>query len=241
MGELWFRIRDFFKYTKLERRDLILSIIIITFVFAYDDKREEFNLIYWAGHFLLTFLIVALAFLVHTGTQKVFALQQGFIAEYRAWPLGLAISAMFALITGGKWYVLLPGAIYLIHVPILRLGKWRYGTNIVAQGMVAASGAIGNLIFATFALAIGAQLGFLPELFLWVATINFWILIFSLMPLPRMDGLHLFFMSRLAYIFIVSTLLAYVIFAQLKFYSWIAAFIVGVICWLLFYLYYEKA
>jgi Zn-dependent protease len=240
MGELWFRIRDFFRYTKQERRDLILSILIITFVFAYNDKKTEFNLIYWTGHFLLTLIIVSLAFLVHTGIQKVFALQQGFIAEYRSWSIGLAISAIFTLITGGRWYVLLPGAIYLIHVPILRLGKWRYGTNIVTQGMIAASGAVGNLIFATFALAIGAQLGFMPELFLWIATINFWILIFSLIPLPRMDGIHLFFMSRLAYVFIVSTLLAYIIFAQLNKYSWITSFIIGVICWLLFYLYYEK-
>lgn len=239
MKEWWFRIRDFYRFHNREKRDLLLTTLIVTFIFAYNDQSESFALASWLIHFVITGGFVALALLVHTSAQKIFGIQQGFTTEFRAWPIGLVISLILTFITSGEFYVLLIGGMVIRHVTILRLGKWRYGENESARGLIASTGPVANLILATFALAISKQIGFMPETFAWLATINLWIMVYSLLPLPRMDGIHLFVQSRLVYIFIGSTLLSYTIFAAFGIFSWILAFIIGIICWLLFFIYVE--
>lgn len=237
--EWWFRVRDFYRFHKREQKDLLLTTLIVTFIFAYNDKAEAFILANWLMNFVLTGCFVGLALFVHTSAQKIFGLQQGFTTEFRAWPIGLVISLILTLITGGNFYVLLIGGMVIRHVTLLRLGKWRYGENESARGLIASTGPVANLVLATIALALSKQLNFMPEVFGWMATINLWIMVYSLLPLPRMDGIHLFVQSRLVYVFIGSTLLSYTVFAAFGIFSWILAFIIGVICWLLFFIYVE--
>ncbi|MFP4403557.1 MAG: hypothetical protein ACLFPJ_04360 [Candidatus Woesearchaeota archaeon] len=239
MGDFLFRLRDFFRYSNRELKDLFITILIVTFAFAYDDKNEIFVLDYWIFNFIKIFFLVLISFFVYTSFQKMSALSQGFIAEYRAWSVGLAITFIFTILTQGKLYLLLMGGLVLYHVSILRLGKFRYGENINSRGLIAASGAIGNLVLATFSLAMSAQLNIMPELFNLLAVINFWLMIYSLLPIPKHDGIHLFFMSRLTYVFIFSTLLAYVLLTRFEIYSWIFSLLIGTTCWFLYYAYLE--
>lgn len=240
MGELLFRVRDFFSYTPKEKRDVMLAIAVVTLAFAYNDGSEFFELSKWTANLFLTLIMVSLTIFVHTAAQKVFALQNGFLAEFRAWPIGLLVTFALTILSAGHLIVLLPGGLMLFHSTTFRLGKWRYGENVTARGMIAASGAVANLVLATFSLAMSAQLGFMPAFFGALATINFWYMIYSLLPIPRLDGIHLFFFSRLTYVFIVSTLLAYVLLTTVGVYSWIFSFIIGVICWFMFYIYVEE-
>jgi len=123
---------------------------------------------------------------------------------------------------------------------LLRIGKFRYGENASTRGMIAASGSFANLVLATIGMMFSAQLGILPGFFEELAIINFWLMIFSLLPLPKMDGVHVFFMSRLVYVFIFSTLLAYVLLTFIDVYSWLLSFIIGVVCWFLYYINFEQ-
>lgn len=240
MGELWFRVRDFFRYSKSEQRDLLFSVLIVALVFAYDDGREIFTWSHWIFNYLLVLFMVAGAFFVHTALQKIWALKHGLLAEYRAWPTGLVITFVFAMLFQGNFYILLPGGLAMTHASILRLGRWRYGENVSTRGIIAASGAIGNVLLATFCLMMSAQLGIFPEFFgLW-AVINFWLMVYSLLPIPRLDGIHLLFWSRLVYVFIFSTLLGYVLLTLLNIYSWFFALLIGIVCWFLFYLFVES-
>jgi hypothetical protein len=239
MGDFLFRLKDFFKYSNRELRDLFITILVVAFAFAYDDKSEVFNISYWFFNYAKIFFLVLISFFVYTSFQKMAALHQGFLAEYRAWSLGLVITILVTIVTEGKFYFLLMGGLFLYHVTILRLGKFRYGENVNARGLIAAFGPIGCLVLATFSLAMSAQLKIMPELFGLLAVINFWIMIFSLLPIPKHDGIHLFFMSRLVYVFIFSTLLAYVLLTQFEIYSWIFSLVIGTICWFLYYAYVE--
>ena len=240
MGELLFRIRRFYRWEKREKRDLLITILLVAFMFGYNDGRESFVPIAWFGHFLLTLFFVSLTVLVFDGAMKVAALHQGYRAEYRMWPQGLAIGVIVTLITGGKFYLILPGGLFLHHMMILRLGKFRYGINTMAQGVIAAAGPVANLILATIALTFSAQLNIMPELFNYMAMINLWFLIYQLLPIPKINGMHIFFMSRLAYVFIFSTLASYVLLVQLGIFSWIFAFIIGVVCWFSWLWFFER-
>ena len=239
MGELIFRIKRFYRWEKRERRDIIISILAITFIFAFDDKSKAFNIIFWLMNFLKTLIIVGISFMAYDFGMKATALQQGFRAEYRMWPTGLAAGIIITLFSGGKFPLVVPGGLFLHHIMILRLGRFRYGINTVAYGTIAAAGPIANLIVMTLALAIGRQFGIATGLFDFVAFINGVMLIYQLIPLPRLNGIHIFFMSRLAYVFIAATIVAYVLLSLVHFYSWIVALLIGTVCWLLWWYFAE--
>ena len=238
--ELWFRVRDFFRYTSREKGDIIIAVLVVAFVFGYNDGREEFVTSLWLINLLKVLFIVYLSIMVRVAFQKIVALSQGFTVEFRAWPTGLGISAIVALLSNGNLYVLLFGGLIFYHMTLLRIGKFRYGENASTRGMIAASGSFANLVLATIGMMFSAQLGILPGFFEELAFINFWLMIFSLIPLPKMDGIHVFFMSRLVFVFIFSTLLAYVLLTFIDVYSWLLSFIIGVICWFLYYINFEQ-
>jgi hypothetical protein len=235
-----FRVRQFFRFQKEELKHLLISILAVTFIFAFNDKSQAFNLAYWVSNFIIIMLIVTATFFVHVSAQKVAALKVGYIAEYRMWTTGLVIGVVIALLSGGKWYVLLPGGIFIQHMAIQRLGKFRYGLNVASMAPVAAAGPIANIVLATFAVAMSRQLHILPQFFDVIATVNFWFAIFMLLPLPRMPGLYVFFFSRLTYVFIFTTILTYIILTRFEIYSWIFSILSGAACWFLYYMIVER-
>ncbi len=239
MGELAFRIKRFYRWEPRELRDIWLSILGITFIFAYNDGRATFNLALWLINFLMTAVIVVVSFFLYDGAMKVSALQQGYRAEYRMWPTGIGLGIIVTLLTGGKFPLVLAGGLFLHHHMILRLGKFRYGINRIAYGTIAAAGAFAHLILMTIALAFSRQLHILPTFFDYAARINGIMIIYNLLPIPKTNGIHIFFMSRLSYVFIAATLTGYVLLSLAGIYSWILAFIIGAACWFLWYWFIE--
>lgn len=239
MSELVYRIRRFYTWKDQELRDIFLSILAITFIFAYNDGSESFDMIHWVLNFIKILVIVFISFFAYDAGMKLSALSQGYIAEYRMWPTGLGISLIVTLLTKGEFPVLLIGGLFLHHHKILRLGKFRYGINVMAYGTIAAAGPLANLFVMTIALALSKQLHILPSIFDSVARINGYMIIYQLLPIPKTNGIHIFFMSRLAYIFIAVTLISYVLLSLVGIYSWLIAFVIGTVCWLIWYLYIE--
>jgi hypothetical protein len=239
MSELASRVKQFYRWEPIEARDIAISIIAITFIFAFDDRAETFELAHWIANFILTLIIVAVSFLAYDAAMKLAALNQGFRAEYRMWLGGIVFSLILTLLTKGKWYVLFAGGLYLHHLAILRLGKFRYGLNVAGQGTIAAAGPAAHFVLLTISLMLSRQFQFLPGLFDYVAKINGYMMIYQLLPVPRMNGIHIFFMSRLAYIFIAGSLISYVILVQLKIYSWVLALLIGAGCWVAWYWFRE--
>ena len=170
---------------------------------------------------------------------RLSALSQGFIAEYKMWTTGIGLSLVFTLLTKGEYPLLLVGGLFLHHHKILRLGKFRHGINLMAYGSIAAAGPLANLLVMTVALALSKQLHILPTFFDTVARINGYMIIYQLLPIPKTNGIHIFFMSRLAYVFIAVTLASYVILSLVGVYSWLIAFIIGTSCWFAWYWFME--
>jgi len=238
--ELGYRAKEHLRFSRREQRDLLISILAITFIVAFDDKSESFDLVYWLLNFVKMFLIVFVSILLHELGHKIVALKIGLKEEYRMWPTGLAIGVIFALISGGKWWILLPGGVFLEHMAILRIGHFRYGLNKFSYGMVASAGPITNLLFATFFKTL-ALLGIMPEFFTFVAFFNLYYAVFKMLPIPNIDGIHMFFATRLVYIFIFGTLVGYILLYWLGFYSRIFVVIIGLVCYFAFYIVVERA
>jgi len=239
MGEFTYRVKRFFRFSPREVFELAVTVIVLAFIFGYNDKQEVFSISYWLFNFVKMIIIVAIAVVLHEVGHKLASLYVGMRSEYQMWPTGLLIGILFTFISNGKWYIVLPGGILLHHMAIQRLGHFRYGLNYFTQGMLAVAGPMANLILATFFKTL-SLFGVFPEFFDTMTFINLYYAVFTMLPLPRLDGIHLFFATRLIYVFFYGSLLGYIILYSFNFYSLVFAFLIGGVCWLLFFLYVEK-
>ena len=79
----------------------------IDWIVGFDDGRETFEFAYWFGNYLVSLMIISIAFFFGEGIKRVVALKLGFRPEFKIWPNGLAIGTILVLISLGKfWYFL---------------------------------------------------------------------------------------------------------------------------------------
>lgn len=240
VSELRYRIKRHFRFSIKEVRDLFITIFVLAFVFGYNDKSETFNAAHWGFNYLKMVIILFITVVVHEAGHKVAALEMGLRAEYKIWPTGLIIGIMFAFLTKGNWYIVLPGGMVLTHMAVQRIGHFRYGLNYITQGLLATAGPISNLVFATFFKTL-ALFHIMPDFFNLLTFINLYYAIWTFLPLPNLDGIHMFYGSRLWYVFAFGTLFSYIMLYSIKFYSLIFALLGGGLIWLVYYATFEKS
>lgn len=238
-AELKYRIRDFFVFTPRELRDLFIAMAVITFAFAYDDGRETFLFSAWLFNYLKIFFIVSLAFFFHESAHKIMGLSVGIRTEYKLWTLGTYITLLCTFLFQGKIVILLTGGVTFYHMAIQRLGHFRYGLNLLSCGIIGAMGPLANLVMATFWETL-AIYGIMPDFFHQMTFINLYYAVFSMLPLPNLDGLSLFFASRMNYVFFFSILLAYIGLFAIGVYSLIWAILLAGVMWFLYWYHIEQ-
>jgi len=239
LAEMKYRIRDFYRFSRTETRDLVISILVVTFAFAYNDKSDAFQLIHWLLNFLKILFMVGLAFFVHVSAQKIAALRTGYTAEYKMWTMGIYITLIVTFLSQGKLYIILPGGAIFTHMVIQRLGHFRYGLNLLTAGTVAATGPMANLIMATFWETLALN-GIMPGFFHQMTFINLYYAVFSMLPLPNFDGLWMLMATRLLYAFFFGTLVGYIILFVIGMYSLVWAIVLGGVTWLLVWFFIER-
>ncbi|MDD1773949.1 MAG: site-2 protease family protein [Methanobacterium sp.] len=99
-----------FRFTSREVRDLIISMVVITLLFAYTFSGRDLNSLLFLYLIPVTFIAVVLGFLLHELAHKFMAMRYGFWAEYRLWVQGL----LFAVVTAIFGFLFIaPGAVYI--------------------------------------------------------------------------------------------------------------------------------
>lgn len=194
--ELRARIRDFFKFSRQELLTLLAAILVTGLIFSFRDwGREELDLVVGIQNFLLASFITAVSFLFRLSCQKLYAINEGYKAEFRLWPVGLIISAVVTFVSLGRIPLVLIGTMVNAFMVKQRLGEFRYGFSYWHNGIIAYWGVMGNLIMAGLC-AMGAY--FVPESYLFSKGIilNLIMAFTSLLPLPQLDGLNIFYAGR---------------------------------------------
>ncbi len=190
------KIKRYFAFSPEEIRGLIITILAIAFMFSFRDWGEkEFNFIVGIRNLFDAVLIVGLSLLVHESTHRIAGLQIGFRVEYQAWFVGLIIGVILTFITQGVfWFFIAPGGILLHHLAQHRLGYFRYGINMWAQAGICFWGILVTLLLASF---FKAMLLLMPNnVLLYKAMVfNIVLAIFSLLPIPPLDGSRIMFGS----------------------------------------------
>lgn len=172
------------RFSSLELRHLLISVLVMGFVVAYDK-----NFLITLFLFPFALIIIAPAFVLHEFGHKFAAQKYGFFAEYRMWTHGLLLAVFMALATtwlGSKFLFIAPGAVYFasrgMHASKEKIGK------------IGIAGVLVNLgLFSVFSI-----LGLLSsnDILKWIgysgAYVNAFLVIFNLIPFPPFDGQKVF-------------------------------------------------
>ena len=237
------RINTYFTFSRLEIRNLIISILVVGFIVGFDDKKPSGSLGFWVFNLINSILIVSLAFIVHEAGHRLSGLVAGYRAEYKVWWYGLLIGLILTIISRGQLWVILPGGYMCDMMQRARLGRFRYGINYFTLGLIGYMGGLFNIILAMifkFMLYIPffADNALIEKAIL----VNVAYAIYSLLPLPGLDGINVLFASRIAYVSLYSALI--VASVLLVFYSIFLAVVGSVIAliasWIIWYFVYEE-
>ncbi|MBI2135504.1 M50 family metallopeptidase [Candidatus Woesearchaeota archaeon] len=236
------KIKRYYNFTRLEARNLIITILILGFIVGFNDGTPNSTFTYWITNMFNSILIVALAVLVHESAHRVIALIGGYRAEYRVWWYGLMFGLILTIVSRGKIWFLLPGGFIVDILQRHRLGHFRYGINYWIVGIIAFMGALANLLLAM----IFKILMYIPyfqgnPLLEKVVLVNVIYAIMSLLPLPGLGGINLLYASRITYFSLYPALIAaglLTIYANV-FIAVISFIIVGILAWIIFFFSYE--
>ncbi|MAE42291.1 hypothetical protein CMO93_00855 [Candidatus Woesearchaeota archaeon] len=246
MGEivdLWDKIKRYYTFTPSEIRGLIIAIIVIAFIISFSEwgAGDAANLSLGFFNFFNSILIVALSFLVHISAQRIWSLGTGYRLEWKMWGFGLLAGLIVVFLTNGKFWLILPGGFIVHHLAGHRLGWFRYDINWWAVGLIAVMGPLASIIIAILfkALSAAAVNSLIQKLIMF----NIAYALYSLLPIPPLDGSKTFYGSRMLYAFSTTGIVAAAILLTLNIsvgIAVIASFLIGIVLWVLYYIFFES-
>jgi hypothetical protein len=212
------RIQDFFKFSRQEITGLIAAVLVTAFVFSFRDwGPENFDFSIGLRNFILMLVVTTVTFAARFSSQKIWGLEEGYKAEFKVWWIGLGISLVITFLSLGIIPLIVVGSMVSAFMVKHRLGEMRYGFSYEDNADIAARGVIVNLGLATI-FSIG--LLFFPESYLFSkgVLLNLVMGICSLIPLPQLDGLSIFFGNRVKYftLIFVTILFGFLLLSRLK-------------------------
>jgi len=236
------KVKRYYSFSPSELRGLIISAIAIAFIISFKDwGNENVNLVIGLFNFLQAMLIVSLSIWFHVSVQRVWALGTGYKLEWKMWNIGIFLGLIFVFLSNGNFWLILPGGFIVHHMGGHRLGWFRYGINFYSLGLIAVMGCIGSIILAILFKVIG---GFVFSPFIQKAIIfNIAYALFSMLPIPPLDGSRIFFGGRMLYAFSVAQIVSVSILLVLKINILLAillSIIIAFVLWILYYIFFEQ-
>ena len=240
--DLYDKIKKYYGFSKQELRSLIITIIAVAFIISFDEwGTAEFNIA--AGFFNLfnAILITAFSYLIKISAQRIGALQIGYRCEHRMWSWGILLGIILAFVSNGSIWFLMTTSFIVHHMAGHRLGWFRYGINYFAIAMVALWGPLANVLLVLFFKGLSCFIS--NPLIEKAILLNALMAIYAMVPIPPMEGSKIYWGSRLAYVFsAVSIILAslLLIFIDIIWLAILTSFLLGLILWIVYYIYYER-
>ena len=206
------------EFTEREKKHILFSILIISFVFAYNDKSKTFQLGYWLFNLIKTAIIVTIILLIYEYSHKYLAKKYNATTEHKilsikqygikvtrrlkkAMPLGIILPILITLLSAGKLFFPLTNQLEINSKRKHRIGrKFQYVTNY-ESAKIAAFGST-TIIFFSYILKTISLIT--PFTFSYTILISNTIAIFSLIPLPKTNGSIIFFGSKTLYVLILT-------------------------------------
>ncbi len=200
----------------LKKRELIhfvISILILSLVFGWNDGKSTFDVAYFLANFLKIIILVTLTLLVHELGHKLTARFYDAETEYelitleRIWfkgklkkpiPVFPIVAVFLAIVSKGQLFFT-----GIAKTKILTQSKRRVGRKFIEltgyeEALILFSGPLANILLILLLTILGRMLGTNFPTFI---TINLFVALWYMVPLPGFDGNGIYFGSRFFYIF----------------------------------------
>tara|TARA_Y100000310_G_scaffold342247_1_gene444628 strand:- start:37198 stop:37953 length:756 start_codon:yes stop_codon:yes gene_type:complete len=236
------KIKRYFKFTPLEIRSFVIAVVVTAFIISFGEwgYGSDFSVRVGLFNWFNAILIVTLSFLVHISIQRIWSLGTGYKLEWRMWSFGLLFGLIMAFLTNGLFWVILPGGLIVHHMAGHRLGWFRYGINYWAVGLIAITGVFATVFLIVLFKVLSAFV--VNSLIEKVIAFNIAYALYSLLPLPPLDGSRSFYGSRMLYSFSVFFVVAAVILLSSNIgvmAALLSSLFIGVLLWFLYYVFFE--
>ncbi len=190
------------------------SIALLTIIFGFNDRLPYFDALHWTKNFIMTFIAVAVSFLITNYSIEFLVKKRGcsfgyeFIKTRMAYfkakfPFGIVMPLLVTLASNGLWYFpMIASYKFELKKTKLKKASVLYGWEKAFIYFLPCLFyfAIYNLFWIISNLT---QISF--EHFLLV---NFWMAVFMLLPIPKLPGCEVLFSSLpfyiIALIFLIS-------------------------------------
>jgi len=219
-------------FGKRELAHLVIAVLVLGFIFGYDDGSHVFALSNWLINFLSLCFIVFVSLFLRLLVMKLFALRYRTKVEFEIWninrfwlsksskiknsfvnwvrkdlikkfPIGIAVGFYFTFLSFGKIFFTGVFSHNLTADENARIGRsWKKLTEY-EESLIFIFGFLATLFLAV----IGKALMF-DKLYM----VNFWIFFFHYAPIPGLDGCKLFFARKSFYIlFLIFAILFFIL------------------------------
>ncbi len=231
------KVKNNFAFSKEELRNIILTIFAFAFILSFKEWGYEApSVVIGLKNFSLALAIVAVSFLIHHSAQKLTALRLGHKAEHKLMWKTLLFCLAVVIISNGSIMLFAASTLALSVLPYHALGRAKKGPDMVHYAISALAGPLSNVLFAALAISLSSS-AVANKIF----TFNMLFAAYNLLPIPPLDGSHVFYGSRMLYAFAFGFVLAYILLSYLiGFYAVFFAIVSGAVFWLVFYIFFEK-
>jgi len=198
-----------------ELRHSLVIILILSFVFGFNDKRETFAFSLWLSNFVHVFVLVAVTVLVHVIAAKLAANKLGQDAEisllsfktkrFGSVPFSPILSMVLMLISRGMLYFTAVSTIIVKKIP--RLSKGFY-LDESKEALIYLWALASNIILMAIFNYMDVKAGVL---------ISSYFIFWNLLPIPGIIGSKIFFHNKTLYVsFLVFALLFLLLFNKVN-------------------------
>jgi len=170
-----------YSFTFTEIRDLLISAIVLGFIFSFRDWSFD--------NLLLSIAIVGPALILHELAHKFMAQRYNLLAAYVIWPTGIILSLLITIMTNGAVLFAALGAVMISSVYHTRVGYRFIGLTGEEMGKISWVGPMTNIGLAILCYILHPLN---PVVFSQAAFINLIIAIFNCLPFPPLDGVKIF-------------------------------------------------
>ncbi len=175
---------------------IILAWIVLSVGITYGSIARFSRGVPGSLEFVIAgFIATATAFIIHEMGHRYVAIRYGYVARFRLWAWGLAMTLVIVFATGGGIVFGAPGAVYIAPAVMSFYDSNYRKTDPERDNMIISAAGPGiNLAFAIVFLTLIFVIpsGFLSTISQFGFSLNIGLGSFNMLPVPPLDGSKIF-------------------------------------------------